>query len=50
MKLKEGAVPRVGICEKNRIRQILAQPVGVRDWNHVIVNTIEHESRLADAF
>ena len=48
MKLEQGTVPRVGIGEQDRVREVRAQRVGIRDRNHLIVNAADDERGLAD--
>jgi hypothetical protein len=50
VELKEGAVARVRISQKNGVRQVLAQPVGVPNGNHLIVYPIYDYSRSLDTF
>jgi hypothetical protein len=41
-------VPGIGVGEKNRVRQIGAQPVGVRDRDHLLMDAIDDEYRMSD--
>ena len=50
VELKERTVARVRISQKDGIRQVLAQPIGVPNRNHLIVDSIYDEGRRQDAF
>jgi hypothetical protein len=50
VELKEGAVARVRISQKDGIRQVFAQPIGVPNRNHLIVDSIYDEGRCRDTF
>ena len=39
---------RIGIGNQHRIGQVLDQPVGIRNGNHFVMNSIYDERRLAD--
>lgn len=45
VELKEGAVARVRISQKDGIWQVLAQPIGVPNGDHLIVDSIYDEGR-----
>jgi len=49
MKLEERTVSGVRVREKHRVRRVLAQPVGVRDRDHFVPDTVDHKRRLMDA-
>jgi hypothetical protein len=48
VKLKEGPVPGIGVGEKNRVWQMGAQPIGIRDRDHLVMDAIDDEHRLSD--
>jgi hypothetical protein len=50
VELKEGAVARVRISQKDGIWQILALPIGVPNGDHLIVDSIYDEGRRPDTF
>src|SRR4030095_7089851 len=47
--LKQGTMSGVRIRQEHRVRQVLAQPVGVRDRNHFVVDSVDDKRRLLDA-
>src|SRR5262245_61030466 len=49
VKLEQGAVPGAGVCKKDGVRQILTEPVGVPDGDHLVVDTVHDKRRLTDA-
>ena len=48
VKLKQGTVPGVGKGEQYRVRQVLAQEIGISNWDHHVEHSAHHEARLAD--
>jgi hypothetical protein len=49
VKLEQGPVPCVRVCHENGVWQVLTQPVGVADRDHLIVHAVHHKCRLANA-
>jgi hypothetical protein len=50
VELKEGAVARVRISQKDGVRQVLAQPIGVPNRNHLVIDSIYDEGWCLDTF
>lgn len=48
VELKQRAVPGVRVGEQDCVRQVLDQPVGVRDGNHCVMNAVHDEHWLAN--
>jgi len=49
VKLEQGPVACVRVCHENSVWQVLTQPVGVADRDHLVVYAVHHECRLANA-
>jgi hypothetical protein len=47
--LEEGTMSGIRVHEKYGVRQVLRQPIRVRDGNHVVVDPIDDERGLMDA-
>jgi hypothetical protein len=37
----------IGIGYQHGVGQVLAQHVGISDWNHVVENPVRHKARLS---
>ena len=46
--LEQRAMSRVGVRQKDRVRQVLAEPVGVRDGDHLVADTVHDQRRVTD--
>lgn len=46
VELEDRSVPGIGIGQENRIEKIFAQPVGVSDGDHLVVNSVDDECGL----
>src|SRR5580658_7480125 len=38
----------VGVSQEHGVRQMLAQHVGIADWNHVVEDTVYDQTRLSN--
>ena len=41
-------MPGVGKGEQYRVRQVLAQKIGISDWDHDVEHSAHHEAWLSD--
>src|SRR5438067_11139432 len=48
VKLEQEAMSGVGIGQEHRIWKVLREPIGVGDRNHLVMDTVHDESRLAN--
>src|SRR5262249_50797203 len=48
MELKQRTVSRIRIREQDRVREVFAERVGVRDRDHLVMNTVHDERWLTD--
>ena len=48
VKLKQGTVPGVGIGKQHGVRQVLAQQIGIFDWDQDVEHAARHEAWLAN--
>jgi hypothetical protein len=48
MKLEQGTMPGVGVGEQHRVRQMLAQHIGILDGDHDVENAAYHEAWLSN--
>jgi hypothetical protein len=49
VKLKQGSMAGVGIGQKDGVWEVCTQPIGVLDWNHLIMDAVHHQGRMFDA-
>jgi hypothetical protein len=50
VKLKQGAVARVGIGRKNRVGKVRTQPIGVLYGDHLVVDSVHDKGWMQDVF
>ena len=41
-------MPSVGVGQQHCVREMLAQHVGIADWNHIVEDAIDDQARLRD--
>ena len=46
--LEQRAVSGVGVRQQDRVRQVLGEPVGVRDGDHLVADTVHDQRRVTD--
>src|ERR1700723_2248590 len=41
-------MPGVGVSQQHGVWQMLAQHVGIADWNHIVEDAVDDQARLRD--
>src|ERR1700683_1038916 len=41
-------MPSVGVGQQHGVREMLAQHVGIADWNHIVEDAVDDQARLHD--